>query len=183
MSGSLTIEVHPLVVMNIADHMTRSKYRTKGVPRVIGAILGKQEGRVLEICNTVETKYVGKQTLQGMSDEITIDEDFMQTRITAYKTMFPDLDCLGWYSVDGKSGKDEKCDQPSKNDVEILQNVVSKFAENPLMLIMNENSQSAKDKKKIPFFLYELAVKTADGKAPASPFVQLDYTLASEDSE
>ena len=110
MSGSLTIEVHPLVVMNIADHLTREKYRTKGVPRVIGAILGKQEGRVVEICNTVEVRYKGKQTLQGMSDEITIDEDFMQTRINAYKTMFPDLDCLGWYSVDGKSGKEENCD-------------------------------------------------------------------------
>lgn len=51
------------------------------------------------------------------------------------------------------------------------------------MLLMNENSQTAKDKKKIPFFLYELAVKSADGQAPAQPFVQIDYTLASEDSE
>ena len=59
MSGALTIQVHPLVVMNIADHLTRSKYRTQtpGGPRVIGIILGKQEGRLLEVVNTIETKY------------------------------------------------------------------------------------------------------------------------------
>ena len=58
MSGSLTIQVHPLVVMNIADHLTRAKFRMDSkTPRVIGVILGKQEGRVLEICNTIETSY------------------------------------------------------------------------------------------------------------------------------
>jgi len=36
-----------------------------------------------------------------------------------------------------------------------LKSTITKFAENPLMLIMNMKSQAAKDKKKIPFFLYE----------------------------
>ena len=102
--------------MNVADHLTRAKYRSQGDPRVIGAILGKQEGRILEVCNTVEIKYTGKQGLAGGS-EIIIDEDFFATRLTAYKTMFPDLDCLGWYSADAGAGKDLKFDQPSKDDL------------------------------------------------------------------
>ena len=56
MSGSLTIQVHPLVVMNVADHQTRAKYRANP-PRVIGMILGKQRGRILEVENTIETEY------------------------------------------------------------------------------------------------------------------------------
>ena len=65
----------------------------------------------------------------------------------------------------------------------VLKNVISKFTDNPFMLIMNTKSQAALDKKKIPFFLYEQSVKTADGQVPTKPFVQLDYSLASEDSE
>ena len=97
--------------------------------------------------------------------------------------MFPDLDCLGWYSADEASGQETKFDQPSKGDVEILKNVISKQTENPLMMIMNEKSKDAKDKKKIPFFIYEQAIRSADGTAPAVPFVQLDFALASEVSE
>jgi len=68
--------------------------------------------------------------------------------------MYPDLDCIGWYSCDAKVGPDAECDQPTKHDIHLLKNVISNFAENPLMLIMNPVSQAAKDKKKIPFFLY-----------------------------
>ena len=171
-----------MVVMNIADHMTRSKYRVAGgKPRVIGAILGQQEDRVLEVCNTVEIEFTAKQDLTGAS-QITINEKFFNERLDAYKTMFPDLDCLGWYSADATAGADPKFDEPTKGDLEILKKVISKRADNPLMLIMNEESGFAKDRKKIPFFLYELAVKTDNVEAP-KPFVQLDFTLASEASE
>ena len=131
--------------MNIGDHLTRAKYRMdrQGGPRVIGIILGKQEGRVLEICNTIETKYKSTQTMKGMSDEIIIDEDFTQTRIAAYKTMFPDLDPIGWYNADEKFDKSVKSDQPSENDIHVLKNVISKFAENPYLLVMNTKSQAA----------------------------------------
>lgn len=112
MSGSLTIQVHPLVVMNIADHLTRAKYRTniQGGPRVLGIILGKQEGRILEVANTIETKFKSKQTLKGATNEIEIDVAFTETRISAYKTMYQDLDVIGWYSADAKGGPDSVSD-------------------------------------------------------------------------
>ena len=75
-----------------------------------------------------------------MTDGNKIDEDYFNTRITAYKVQFPDLDCIGWYSADAGAGPGPLCDQPSKNDIDILKNSISKFAENPYMLIMNENS-------------------------------------------
>jgi COP9 signalosome complex subunit 6 len=56
---SISIEVHPLTVLNVTDHLTRAKYMsTADKPfRVVGALLGKQEGRVLEIVNTVEIAF------------------------------------------------------------------------------------------------------------------------------
>ncbi len=40
---SVSIELHPLAVLNISDHLTRAKYMSaKGSEyRVIGALLGK----------------------------------------------------------------------------------------------------------------------------------------------
>mmetsp|Transcript_15523 Transcript_15523/g.10892 ORF Transcript_15523/g.10892 Transcript_15523/m.10892 type:complete len:109 (+) Transcript_15523:59-385(+) len=95
MSESLSILLHPLVVMNMSDHYTRAKYREKINPiRVVGVILGRQEARNLEIVNSIEVKFD-----MPNGTDITIDENFMRQRIEAYKKMYVDLDCIGWYSV------------------------------------------------------------------------------------
>ena len=90
--------------MNIADHLTRAKYRqepgNRGY-RVIGCILGRQEGRTLEIMNSVETRFEHQDPSDPHVTGINIDEDFTKGRVESYKEMFPDLDAVGWYSVKG----------------------------------------------------------------------------------
>jgi COP9 signalosome complex subunit 6 len=56
---SVSIEMHPLAVLNISDHLTRAKYQMgkDSEYRVIGVLLGKQQGRSLDIVNTVEIKF------------------------------------------------------------------------------------------------------------------------------
>lgn len=44
----LKVQVHPLVVMNVSDHSTRAKYIIPVQKRVLGIILGKQEGKQLK---------------------------------------------------------------------------------------------------------------------------------------
>jgi COP9 signalosome complex subunit 6 len=53
---SVSISLHPLAVLNISDHLTRAKYQMGKDTnyRVIGCLLGKQQGRSLDIVNTVE---------------------------------------------------------------------------------------------------------------------------------
>ena len=93
---SISIELHPLAVLNISDHLTRATYMEKGQQfRVIGALLGKQEGRTLEIVNTVEFAFKFVSEEEG---GIKLDENFCQERLDAYKKLFTDLDCLGWYT-------------------------------------------------------------------------------------
>jgi len=48
------LQIHPLVIINVADHLNRAKYIEPKLNRVIGVLLGKQEGKVLEIINTIE---------------------------------------------------------------------------------------------------------------------------------
>jgi len=58
MNESLSISVHPLVVLNVSDHYTRSKVRQKEASvRSIGIILGRQDGRIVEFVNSIETRY------------------------------------------------------------------------------------------------------------------------------
>ena len=71
---------------------------------MIGVLLGKQEGRVLDLINSVELKFDG----QG-----GIDEAFLNRRLQAYKKMFPNLDCLGWYAT----GSNQMTDYPTDKEL------------------------------------------------------------------
>jgi COP9 signalosome complex subunit 6 len=54
-TGQMSISLHPLVLVNISDHWTRNKVQqNKENPRVIGALLGVQTGRNIEIFNSFE---------------------------------------------------------------------------------------------------------------------------------
>lgn len=55
--GSMRVQVHPLVIMNVADHCNRAKYIEPKQTRVLGVILGKQEDKVLELVNSLEICY------------------------------------------------------------------------------------------------------------------------------
>lgn len=55
----------------------------------MGALLGKQASRNLEVVNTVELKLSGD----------FIDEPFATARLASYKQIFPDLECIGWYTA------------------------------------------------------------------------------------
>ena len=56
------------------------------------------------------------------------------------------------------------------------------MCDNPIFLLMNPGSKAAQDAKKLPFFLYQQGPIGTDGK-PTAPFVQLDFSPASEESE
>jgi len=54
-TGSLNVQLHPLVILNISDQWIRSRVQNNvDNPRVIGALLGIQTGRNVEIMNSFE---------------------------------------------------------------------------------------------------------------------------------
>lgn len=126
-------------------------------------------------------------TPKGAAGNIEIDESFAKERIEAYKTMYADLECIGWYSVRGGpscTGKKE-FDNPTAQDLELHKSVISKLCENALMLVMNPLSTEAQDKKRLPLFIYEMTQTQEDleKKTGKTSFVPIEFTLASSDSE
>ena len=63
---------------------------------------------------------------------MTFDAVFLKRRLDAYKKMFPNLDCVGWYST----GSDQKTDYPVENDAK-LQAAIQVHCESPVYMIMN----------------------------------------------
>ena len=106
--------------------------------------------------NTFETTYSRADAQDSTVRSINIDADFSQKRIQAYKKMFPDHVPLGWYSVKGETGADPEHDKPTPEDLSIMKAQVRDICENPnpIVMIMNPNSQTARDAKRMPFFLY-----------------------------
>lgn len=52
--ATLNVLLHPLVIINISDHYTRAKVSSAGPARVMGALLGIQKNRDVEIFNSFE---------------------------------------------------------------------------------------------------------------------------------
>lgn len=71
---SVTISLHPLVLMNIAEHWTRTRAQEGGARAVYGALIGKQDGRKVEVYNSFELRY---DTIEG---DVIINRDYYNTK-------------------------------------------------------------------------------------------------------
>lgn len=71
---SVTISLHPLVLMNIAEHWTRFRAQEGTAKPVYGALIGKQDGRKIEVYNSFELRH---ETIDG--DEV-INRDYYNTK-------------------------------------------------------------------------------------------------------
>merc|ERR1712215_600005 len=71
---------------------------------VYGALIGKQNGRDIELMNSFELDY---NMIEGC---VVIDRDYYNTKEEQFKQVFSDMDFLGWYSTG---------DHPSKIDADV----------------------------------------------------------------
>ncbi|KAH8264073.1 hypothetical protein KR038_002217 [Drosophila bunnanda] len=162
-SGSVTISLHPLVIMNISEHWTRFRAQ-HGEPRqVYGAIIGKQKGRNIEIMNSFELK------TDVIGDETVINKDYYNKKEQQYKQVFSDLDFIGWYTTG---------ENPTADDIKI-QKQIAAINECPILLQLNPLSRSV---DQLPLKLFESLIDLVDGEATML-FVPLTYTLATEEAE
>jgi COP9 signalosome complex subunit 6 len=74
--------LHPLVLINISDHYTREKVRSKDSElynaeseRIAGVLFGVQKGLVVDVLESFEMKY----TILDSSGMIQFDEQFLAT--------------------------------------------------------------------------------------------------------
>lgn len=71
---SVSVSLHPLVLMNISEHWTRIRAQEGGSRAVYGALIGKQNGRKLEVLNSFELKF------EIIDDEVIINREYYATK-------------------------------------------------------------------------------------------------------
>lgn len=161
---SVSISLHPLVIMNVSEHWTRIRAQSGIKQQVIGALIGKQQGRNIEILNSFELKCDTTSP-----DSIIIDRDYYNTKEEQFKQVFSDLDFLGWYTTG---------EQPTLADI-FVHKQICQINECPVMLQLNPSSKNV---DKLPIGIYESIIDIVQGEATML-FVPLTYTLATEEAE
>jgi len=158
--ASVSVALHPLVIMNISDHYTRIKAQEGIIPTVYGALLGKQNGRHLELFNSFELQY---------STENGIDMEYFRIKEEQFRQVFTDLDILGWYTVG----------TPIANEKDItIQKQLLTANESLLLLKLDPISQSSN----LPVTVYESTLDIVD-EQPRMLFIEVAYTLVTEEAE
>lgn len=165
---SVTVSLHPLVIMNMSEHWTRIRAQEGSKQQgthllafyawslcihsmffrtyiVIGALIGKQKGRNIEVMNSFELKF------EFVEKDIIINQEYYTTKeeqcmvwyvhlrvITMYiyrfadKQVFSDLDFLGWYTTG---------DGPTEQDIKVHKQICI-INECPILLQMNPQTRN-----------------------------------------
>ncbi|XP_034232636.1 COP9 signalosome complex subunit 6 [Thrips palmi] len=175
-AGSVSAHLHPLVIMNISEHWTRIRAQEGKAQQVIGALIGKQKGRNIEIMNSFELNFTIGGSTFGEEEtkctapvgDIVIDREYYNTKEEQFKQVFSDHDFLGWYTTG--EGADE-------NDIKVHKQICE-INESPVFLKLNPNSRQSD----LPVTLYESVIDLVAGEATML-FIQIPYTLATEEAE
>ncbi|KII93712.1 hypothetical protein PLICRDRAFT_402403 [Plicaturopsis crispa FD-325 SS-3] len=163
------LSLHPLPILNISEHLTRVKLQTNSnLPFVLGALLGTQNGREVEIVNTFEL------ALEGQSE--LVDHGFLVSRRDQYKQVFPSLEFIGWYSV---------ATEPTARHVALHEQFTG-YSSTPLLLLLQPKSKAGStsdiNAQSLPFKAYEPTFEIRDRKS-RSVFIEAPFNVETGEAE
>eukprot|EP00927_Polykrikos_kofoidii_P049038 TRINITY_DN43189_c0_g1_i1.p1 TRINITY_DN43189_c0_g1~~TRINITY_DN43189_c0_g1_i1.p1 ORF type:complete len:343 (-),score=70.79 TRINITY_DN43189_c0_g1_i1:158-1069(-) len=112
-AAALDVHLHPLVLINISDHVVRFR-ATGDARRVLGAVIGAQEGRRIDVHNSFEL-------VMSEDDDGVLDMEFFKQRLSQYLEVFPRYEFLGWYStgkapLESDKALNKKLQEATSND-------------------------------------------------------------------
>ena len=160
-AGSVSVSLHPLVIMNVAEQWTRCKVQNGGPLKIFGALIGKQKGRNVEVMNSFELDVV---TVDG---KVIMDRDYYNEKEGQFKQVFSEMDFLGWYSTG---------EAPTEDDISFHKQICE-VNESPLFLQLNPISKKPSD---LPISVFESVIDIVGGETRML-FVKLGYSLATEE--
>jgi len=169
MDTNLIVHLHPLVLINISDQVVRFR-ATERQGRVLGAVIGAQEGRRVDFHNSFE--------LILEEDGQALDVEFFQQRLAQYQEVFPRYEFLGWYST-GKGPADSDHALHKK-----IQEVTSN--ENPFLLLLDTDGmggeKAAQGLEELPVKVYDVASNILSGELQVN-WHQVPYVIDTLEAE
>lgn len=164
------IFLHPLVIMNIADHQARyvsesKNPNPKNPPRCLGAVFGTQTDKSVEVLSSIELpfKYDNEKNIR-------IDDDAFAEDTDLYKQIYPEHECLGWYSTSQTLDPQDL----------VFHKRFTEYNESPLYFRMNPIIK--KTDKSLPITLYRMEMQLVNDQ-PQQKFAELQFKVVSDPSE
>ncbi|KAI9511796.1 COP9 signalosome subunit 6 [Russula earlei] len=165
-SSSLSLSLHPLPILNISEHLTRLRLQTNTpLPFVLGALLGTQNGREVEIVNSFEVAVLPSEN---------VDHGSFSVRKEQYKQVFPSLEFIGWYTV---------ASLPTQSHI-TLHEQFSLYCSNPLLLILQPIHTVSVNVTlgHLPIRAYEPTIEIRD-HAPRSVYIEAPFSVETGEAE
>lgn len=162
--GGMEVLLHPLCVLNISDHYSRATAVKGKAQRVVGALLGVQRGRKLEVHTSFEL------VAETSGDEVKIDLAYAEEKRSHYMQVFPTYDLVGWYT----SGRGL-----TSHDT-VPHQTIMQMNESPIVILMDPTPPEGTTQ--LPLWVYETVVRI-EGDSPSYDFSKVPYVMESEESE
>jgi translation initiation factor 3 subunit F len=89
-TNDIVVKVHPMVLFSVLDHYLR---RPEGQARVIGTLLGRVNGNVVEVTNSFAVPH------QEKNDEVAVGKDFNKQMLSLSSRVNSMEKIVGWYAT------------------------------------------------------------------------------------
>jgi COP9 signalosome complex subunit 6 len=167
----LDVHLHPLVLINMSDHVVRARSSDTGKERVLGALIGAQEGRRIDLHNSFEL------LVEGEGDTRALDLEFFQQRLAQYLEVFPRYEFLGWYST-GKT--------PHEGDKALHKKIQEVTAnENPFALLLDTEAMDrdkSNQSEELPVKVYDSVTHITGGDS-STTWTEVPYVIDTLEAE
>ncbi|PYI09944.1 COP9 signalosome subunit 6 [Aspergillus sclerotiicarbonarius CBS 121057] len=162
--SGLHIQLHPLILLTISDHITRHVARCQQGP-IIGALLGQQNGREITLEHAFECV-----VREGSNGEVQIPHDWFVERVKQFKDVHkaPALDLVGWWSTAPPSG-------PNTSHLPIHRQILQNHNESAVFLAFHPSlvQGASSNGGKLPVTIYE-SVYEGENATESGKMMQVD---------
>ncbi|WVQ93357.1 hypothetical protein IAU59_000425 [Kwoniella sp. CBS 9459] len=184
LTSGLTINLHPLPILNISDHYNRIQLTSREPAKLFGALLGTENNREVSIVNSFElipAREDGDDVDMGepstsnvkSTSGLLLDASFLETRKQQFKQVFPSLDVIGWYSVG---------ETPTSDDIALHAQFTEKI-DTPVFLLFDPRGVSGT--QNLPIRVYESALTEGktENERHGGQLVELEYGIETGEAE
>ncbi|OAX84639.1 hypothetical protein ACJ72_01003 [Emergomyces africanus] len=164
--SGLQILLHPLVLLNISDHVTRHIARHQKGP-IVGALIGQQKGR------TISLEHVFECNVETTSNGDTmLHESWFEERLQQFRDVHkePPLDLVGWFTLTPPTG-------PTAAQLPIHQHILQKYNEAAVLLAFDPSgleNNTSHTTGKLPLAIYESTYEEDNHVTDGDKSMQVD---------
>ncbi|KAG5301126.1 COP9 complex subunit 6 [Histoplasma ohiense] len=164
--SGLQILLHPLVLLNISDHVTRHFARQEKGP-IVGALIGQQKGRTISLEHVFECNVV-----TASNGDSVLSEPWFEERLQQFRDVHkdPPLDLVGWFTLTPPTG-------PTASQLPIHEHILQKFNETAVLLAFDPSgleNNTSHTTGKLPLTIYESTYEEDSNAVDGDKSMQVD---------